>query len=184
MEQRDALTVRPCFTAGVARSGRVAESVAPWWQALQEELQGRRRQLSSLQELSSQLLLDAAGDDSVEAKEKVHVVSNRLHLLLRQVNAHLPALQHRLVPNTHRSTFGSRLRSYRWFCVLQEISHAESARPEDGGGVTPLQHQVQTAHTCTRGGRTCTRGGRSLTVGLFQEVAGRQAATVGPAPPR
>ncbi|TWW72440.1 Nesprin-2 KASH domain-containing protein 2 [Takifugu flavidus] len=121
--------------------------------ALQEELQGRRRQVSSLQDVSSQLLLDAAGDDGVEAKEKVHVVSNRLHLLLRQVNADL---QHRLVPNARRGTFASRLRFYRWFCVLQEVGRAEPARPEDEDGATPLQHQ---------------------------EVAARRAAAVGPAPP-
>lgn len=70
--------------------------VAPWWQALQEELRGRRQQASSLQEISAHLLLDAAGDDSAEAQEKVHVVSNRLDLLRR-----------RLVPNSAPTVLSS-----------------------------------------------------------------------------
>lgn len=66
-------------------------------QMLQEELCSRQQQVSSLQEISSQLLLEAAGEDSVEAKEKVHVICNKLRLLLRQVAAKLHALQGRLV---------------------------------------------------------------------------------------
>ncbi|KAK9534167.1 hypothetical protein VZT92_009231 [Zoarces viviparus] len=64
--------------------------------ALQEELRGRQREVSSLQEISSQLLLEATGEDSLEAKEKVHVIGNKLHLLLRQVAADLSTLQGRL----------------------------------------------------------------------------------------
>uniref|UniRef100_A0A3P8RU33 Spectrin repeat containing, nuclear envelope 2b n=1 Tax=Amphiprion percula TaxID=161767 RepID=A0A3P8RU33_AMPPE len=62
---------------------------------LQEELQGRRRQVSSLQDISSQLLLEATAEDSVEAKEKVHVIGNKLQLLLRQTAADLETLQGR-----------------------------------------------------------------------------------------
>lgn len=65
---------------------------------LQEELQERRQQVSSLQEISAQLLLDAAADDGVEAQEKVHVISNRLQLLLRRIHAELQ----RLVRNGRR----------------------------------------------------------------------------------
>ncbi|XP_008287682.1 nesprin-2-like, partial [Stegastes partitus] len=64
--------------------------------ALQEELRGRRRQVSSLQEISSQLLLEATAEDSVEAKEKVHVIGNKLQLLLRQAATDLQTLQGRL----------------------------------------------------------------------------------------
>ncbi|XP_041668046.1 nesprin-2-like isoform X2 [Cheilinus undulatus] len=63
---------------------------------LQEELRGRQRQVSSLQEISSQLLLEATEEDSIEAKEKVHVICNKLCLLLRQVAADLHVLQRRL----------------------------------------------------------------------------------------
>ena len=72
-------------------------SVAPLLQALQEELRSRQRDVSTLQEISPQLLLEATREDSVEAKEKVHVIGNKLHLLLRQVAADLHTLQGRLV---------------------------------------------------------------------------------------
>ncbi|KAF7644858.1 hypothetical protein LDENG_00214240, partial [Lucifuga dentata] len=63
---------------------------------LQEELRSRQQHVSSLQEISSQLLLEATGDDSVEAKEKVHVIANKLRLLLRQVDDELHDLQEKL----------------------------------------------------------------------------------------
>uniref|UniRef100_A0A3Q3REI0 Spectrin repeat containing, nuclear envelope 2b n=1 Tax=Mastacembelus armatus TaxID=205130 RepID=A0A3Q3REI0_9TELE len=71
-----------------------------------DELCARQRQVSSLQEISSQLLLEAAGDDSVEAKEKVHVISNKLRLLLRQAAAELHALQGRMVGQRSALCFG------------------------------------------------------------------------------
>ncbi|KAJ8411705.1 hypothetical protein AAFF_G00153430 [Aldrovandia affinis] len=63
---------------------------------LEKELLERQQQVSSLQAISSQLLLEAVGEDSTEAKEKVHVISNKLRLLLRQVAHDLQALQGRL----------------------------------------------------------------------------------------
>uniref|UniRef100_A0A8D3EBL2 Spectrin repeat containing, nuclear envelope 2b n=1 Tax=Scophthalmus maximus TaxID=52904 RepID=A0A8D3EBL2_SCOMX len=56
---------------------------------LQLELRGRQPQVSSLQDISAQLLLEATADDSSEAKEKVHVIGNKLRLLLRQAAAEL-----------------------------------------------------------------------------------------------
>uniref|UniRef100_A0A8D2ZNC9 Spectrin repeat containing, nuclear envelope 2b n=1 Tax=Scophthalmus maximus TaxID=52904 RepID=A0A8D2ZNC9_SCOMX len=64
---------------------------------LQLELRGRQPQVSSLQDISAQLLLEATADDSSEAKEKVHVIGNKLRLLLRQAAAELLTLQGRLV---------------------------------------------------------------------------------------
>ncbi|KAM4723418.1 nesprin-2 [Anableps anableps] len=61
--------------------------------ALQEELRGRHRQVLALQEISSQLLLEATSEEGVEAKEKVCVIGNKLHLLLREVVAALCSLQ-------------------------------------------------------------------------------------------
>uniref|UniRef100_A0A8C7JI47 Spectrin repeat containing, nuclear envelope 2b n=1 Tax=Oncorhynchus kisutch TaxID=8019 RepID=A0A8C7JI47_ONCKI len=67
----------------LARSESLVSLVPPaLLQALEEELHGRQRQVSSLQEISSQLLLEATAEDSVEAKEKVHVIGNKLRLLL------------------------------------------------------------------------------------------------------
>ncbi|KAJ8288954.1 hypothetical protein COCON_G00016130 [Conger conger] len=63
---------------------------------VEEELLERQREVSSLQAISSQLLLEAQGEDSTEAKEKVHVIGNKLRLLLRQVGQDLQALHGRL----------------------------------------------------------------------------------------
>ncbi|XP_060938190.1 nesprin-2-like [Limanda limanda] len=71
---------------------------------LQEELRGRQRQVSSLQDISAQLLLEATGRDSLEAKEKVHVIGNKLQLLLRQAAADLQALQGPLTQETCSAT--------------------------------------------------------------------------------
>lgn len=89
-----------CLCVSPSDSGALCR---PLLQTLQEELCGRQRQVSSLQEISSQLLLEATGEDSIEAKEKVHVICNKLRLLLRQTAADLSALQGRLVrPQTLR----------------------------------------------------------------------------------
>ncbi|CAG03762.1 unnamed protein product, partial [Tetraodon nigroviridis] len=103
--------------------------VAPWWQALQEELQGRQQQVTSLQEISSQLLVDAA-DDGVEAKEKVHVIANRLQLLLRRVDA---ALQRPLVANAQAAAPPPGAGPTH-LCLFQEVdcSQSEAAGTEDG----------------------------------------------------
>lgn len=66
-------------------------------QALQEDLSSRQQQVSALQQISSQLLLEASGEDSMEAKEKVHLVSSKLHLMTLKVSAALRSLQGRLV---------------------------------------------------------------------------------------
>uniref|UniRef100_A0A667YZW4 Spectrin repeat containing, nuclear envelope 2b n=1 Tax=Myripristis murdjan TaxID=586833 RepID=A0A667YZW4_9TELE len=86
----------------------VAEPLSSHAALLEAELRGRQRQVSSLQEISAQLLLQASREDSVEAKEKVHVIGNKLRLLLRQAAADLHTLQGRLVrhhtsvcPETH-----------------------------------------------------------------------------------
>lgn len=56
-------------------------------QELQEQLRTRLQQVLVLQDMSSHLLLDNSGEESAEAKEKVQVLSNKLHLLQRQVAA-------------------------------------------------------------------------------------------------
>ena len=69
--------------------------------------------MSSLQELSAQLLvttkaqtpllqsqsseqIQAQGSECLEAQEKVHVIWNRLRLLLREVSSDLEGLERRL----------------------------------------------------------------------------------------
>ncbi|XDV42021.1 hypothetical protein PO909_010774 [Leuciscus waleckii] len=63
---------------------------------LAEELQGKQEQVSSLQEIVSELLPEAAGEDSAEAREKLHVIGSKLRLLSRQVEQDLKMIQERL----------------------------------------------------------------------------------------
>ncbi|XP_051511030.1 LOW QUALITY PROTEIN: nesprin-2-like [Myxocyprinus asiaticus] len=67
---------------------------------LAEELQGRQKQVGSLQEIASKLLPEAAGEDSAEAREKLHVIGSKLRLLSRQVNQDLHTIQERLEATT------------------------------------------------------------------------------------
>lgn len=43
--------------------------------------------------MSCQLLVNAEGKDCLEAKEKVHVIGNRLKLLLKEVTHHIKDLE-------------------------------------------------------------------------------------------
>ena len=43
--------------------------------------------------MSRQLLVNAEGSDCLEAKEKVHVIGNRLKLLLKEVSHHIKGLE-------------------------------------------------------------------------------------------
>uniref|UniRef100_A0A671N7V8 KASH domain-containing protein n=1 Tax=Sinocyclocheilus anshuiensis TaxID=1608454 RepID=A0A671N7V8_9TELE len=62
-----------------------------------KELQGRQKQVSSLQAIVSELLPEAGGEDSAEAREKLHVIGSKLRLLSRQVDQDHQTIQERLV---------------------------------------------------------------------------------------
>ncbi|XP_051500897.1 nesprin-2-like [Myxocyprinus asiaticus] len=65
---------------------------------LAEELQERQKQVGSLQEIASELLLESGGEDSTEAREKLHVIGSKLRLLSCQVNQDLLTIQEQLEP--------------------------------------------------------------------------------------
>lgn len=66
-------------------------------QAVQHELLARETEVQSLQQISSHVLHVHQGEESMEAKEKVHVINNKLRLLLRQISHDLNTLKTRLV---------------------------------------------------------------------------------------
>uniref|UniRef100_A0A3B1JBV8 Spectrin repeat containing, nuclear envelope 2b n=1 Tax=Astyanax mexicanus TaxID=7994 RepID=A0A3B1JBV8_ASTMX len=72
---------------------------------LQQELRGREQEVLSLQEMSAHILQLDQGEDSLEAKEKVHVISNKLRLLLRQVAQDLGLLQRPFLYRVLRAAF-------------------------------------------------------------------------------
>lgn len=61
-------------------------------QQIRQELLDSQLKVASLQDMSLQLLVNAEGGDCLEAKEKVHVIGNRLKLLLKEVTRDLREL--------------------------------------------------------------------------------------------
>lgn len=68
----------------------------PWQQQIRRELLESQLKVASLQDMSCQLLVNAEGKDCLEAKEKVHVIGNRLKLLLKEVTRHIKDLEKNL----------------------------------------------------------------------------------------
>ncbi|TRY90475.1 hypothetical protein DNTS_015635 [Danionella cerebrum] len=64
--------------------------------SVHSELKSRESEVNSLQEISAHILLQDLSEDTLEAKEKVHVISNKLRLLLRQIAQDLDMLHSRL----------------------------------------------------------------------------------------
>lgn len=61
-------------------------------QQIRQELLDSQLKVASLQDMSLQLLVNSQGSDCLEAKEKVHVIGNRLKLLLKEVTRDLREL--------------------------------------------------------------------------------------------
>lgn len=62
-------------------------------QQIRRELLESQLKVASLQDMSCQLLVNAEGKDCLEAKEKVHVIGNRLKMLLKDVTRHIKELE-------------------------------------------------------------------------------------------
>ncbi|KTG03576.1 hypothetical protein cypCar_00011668 [Cyprinus carpio] len=60
---------------------------------IRRELLDTQLKVASLQDMSLQLLVHSEGRDCLEAKEKVHVIGNRLKLLLKEVTRDIRELQ-------------------------------------------------------------------------------------------
>ncbi|KAH0622388.1 hypothetical protein JD844_024652 [Phrynosoma platyrhinos] len=60
---------------------------------IRRELLESQLKVASLQDMSCQLLVNAEGKDCLEAKEKVHVIGNRLKILLKEVTHHIKGLE-------------------------------------------------------------------------------------------
>ncbi|XP_041418661.1 nesprin-1 isoform X4 [Xenopus laevis] len=60
---------------------------------MKRELLESQLKVASLQDMSCQLLVNAEGKDCLEAKEKVHVIGNRLKVLLKEVTRHIKDIE-------------------------------------------------------------------------------------------
>uniref|UniRef100_A0A8C1GZA9 Spectrin repeat containing, nuclear envelope 2b n=2 Tax=Cyprinus carpio TaxID=7962 RepID=A0A8C1GZA9_CYPCA len=106
-----------------------------------DTLKSREREVHCLQELSSQILLQDQGEDTLEAKEKVHVISNKLRLLIRQTAHDLHTLQSRLLISSstlltpsssshfHTSAPLSPLKRFNMYFMLTFTSHKFDSSP-------------------------------------------------------
>uniref|UniRef100_A0A8C2L4F1 Spectrin repeat containing, nuclear envelope 2b n=1 Tax=Cyprinus carpio TaxID=7962 RepID=A0A8C2L4F1_CYPCA len=109
----------------------------------------REREVFCLQEISSQILLQDHGEDTLEAKEKVHVISNKLRLLIRQIAHDLHTLQSRLVSliqshtQKHKLSLQARLVSLSHTDVLIPSVLSQDSSGPNVGSTAPTQHQVQ-----------------------------------------
>ncbi|XP_029396520.1 nesprin-2 isoform X4 [Mus pahari] len=72
---------------------------------LDKELVAHQPQVSSLQEISSSLLVKGQGEDYIEAEEKVHVIEKKLKQLREQVAQDLMSLQGSLDPDASLTSF-------------------------------------------------------------------------------
>ncbi|XP_042193809.1 nesprin-1-like [Callorhinchus milii] len=115
--------------------------------SLERELLERQVQVKALQDMASQLLVTADGEDCIEAKEKVHVISNKLKLLLREVaeDLHSINLQLDMGPGNAMSEL--------------DFSDGPHLSPKTS---TPLQHRMATGRA--RRMEETASGGRSREV--------------------
>lgn len=126
-----------------------------------------------LQEISSQILLQDQGEDTLEAKEKVHVISNKLRLLIRQTAHDLHTLQSRLVrfiqSHTHKHKFSLQARwvslSHTEVLVLYVLLQ-DSPGP-NVGRTASTQQQVQKHSLQTRNYKALTSLYRFCRLTLF-----------------
>lgn len=116
-------------------------------QSLQEELHSRQPQVSSLQSLSSELLLESSSEEGLEAKEKVHVIQNKLRLLLRQAANDSTAVNTRL----EKSSPGSEVDSIGPLSHSTPISeHKEEPRLQEATDEQPATKRSQYKDTSLR----------------------------------
>ncbi|KAK7133089.1 hypothetical protein R3I94_015094 [Phoxinus phoxinus] len=114
---------------------------------IQRELTETEQKVDSLQELSGQLLVQAHGSECLEAQERVHVIGNRLRLLLKAVDTDLELLEKEL------QTSGNRQDASLW-------SVTDDA--ETSGSVSPVSDvSVSTKRQSLRGKCSVSEPGSS-----------------------
>ncbi|XP_035277106.1 nesprin-1-like isoform X12 [Anguilla anguilla] len=92
---------------------------------IRRELLDSQLKVSSLQDMSRQLLVQSEGGDCLEAKEKVHVIGNRLKLLLKEVTRDLRGLEKTLEITSSQQDLSS-------WSSADELDTSGSASPASG----------------------------------------------------
>ncbi|XP_036078730.1 nesprin-1 isoform X13 [Rousettus aegyptiacus] len=92
---------------------------------IRRELLESQLKVASLQDMSCQLLVNAEGTDCLEAKEKVHVIGNRLKLLLKEVGHHIKELEKSLDLSSSQQDLSS-------WASADELDTSGSVSPTSG----------------------------------------------------
>nr|KAF6462350.1 hypothetical protein HJG59_011373 [Molossus molossus] len=102
---------------------------------IRQELLESQLKVASLQDMSHQLLVNAEGADCLEAKEKVHVIGNRLKLLLKEVGRHLKELEKSLDMSSSQQDLSS-------WSSADELDTSGSVSPTSGRSTPNRQRTV------------------------------------------
>ncbi|XP_051020630.1 nesprin-1 isoform X4 [Acomys russatus] len=92
---------------------------------IKQELMNSQLRVASLKDMSRQLLVNAEGSDRLEAKEKVHVIGNRLKLLLKEVSHHIKGLEKLLDMSSSQQDLSS-------WSSADEVDTSGSVSPTSG----------------------------------------------------
>ncbi|XP_078504900.1 nesprin-1 isoform X2 [Lissotriton helveticus] len=101
---------------------------------IKRELLESQLKVASLQDMSCQLLVNAEGKDCLEAKEKVHVIGNRLKVLLKEVTHHIRDLEKILDISSNQLELSS-------WSSADELDTSGSLSPMSGRS-TPSRHRT------------------------------------------
>lgn len=104
-------------------------------QQIKQELLKSQLRVASLQDMSRQLLVNAEGSDCLEAKEKVHVIGNRLKLLLKEVSHHIKDLEKLLDMSSSQQDLSS-------WSSADELDTSGSMSPTSGRSTPNRQKSV------------------------------------------
>uniref|UniRef100_A0A8C1T562 Spectrin repeat containing, nuclear envelope 1a n=1 Tax=Cyprinus carpio TaxID=7962 RepID=A0A8C1T562_CYPCA len=121
---------------------------------IQRELLESEQKVDSLQELSGQLLVQAHGSECLEAQERVHVIGNRLRLLLKAVAADLELLEKESSPNSQDASLWS---------VTDDADTSGSLSPVSGVSVSTKRQSLRGKCSVLPSGSGCvsSRSGSS-----------------------
>nr|XP_029531763.1 nesprin-1-like isoform X2 [Oncorhynchus nerka] len=100
------------------------------------ELLDTQRKVLSLQDMSLQLLVNSEGSDCLEAKEKVHVIGNRLKLLFKEVTRDLKELEKILDMNSSQQDLST------WSSADELDSTSGSISPVSGRSTPSRRRSV------------------------------------------
>uniref|UniRef100_A0A8C2DGG1 Spectrin repeat containing, nuclear envelope 1a n=1 Tax=Cyprinus carpio TaxID=7962 RepID=A0A8C2DGG1_CYPCA len=123
---------------------------------IQRELLESEQKVDSLQELSGQLLVQAHGSECLEAQERVHVIGNRLRLLLKAVAADLELLEKELQAS------GNRQDASLW-SVTDDADTSGSLSPVSGVSISTKRQSLRGKCSVLPSGSGCvsSRSGSS-----------------------